>query len=92
MNSPALFLGNSGARIQARQVQLRFEKWLRSAGIARRYTVHSLRHTFATRLYEQTGDIRLVQRALGHRSISTTEIYTLVADTRLKRAIESLGL
>jgi integrase/recombinase XerC len=91
-NSQVLFASRAGNRLQARQVQLRFAKWLRAAGIAQDYTVHCLRHTFATRLYEQTGDIRLVQRALGHRSISTTEIYTRVADARLKRAMESLKL
>jgi integrase/recombinase XerC len=44
-------------------------------------------HTFATRLYETTGDRYLVQRALGHRHITTTEIYARVGDQALRRAV-----
>jgi integrase/recombinase XerC len=48
--------------------------------------VHSLRHTFAVRLYERTGDIRLVQVCLGHRSINNTMIYADFVDSRAKIA------
>jgi len=44
-------------------------------------------HTFATRLYRKTGDLHLVQRALGHRQITTTEIYARVSDGALRSAI-----
>jgi integrase/recombinase XerC len=87
-----LFLSLRGHRIGARQVQLRFSHWLKRAEIKRHYSVHSLRHTFATRIYEKTGDLRLAQRALGHKRITTTEIYTQVADAKLKRAVRSLNL
>jgi site-specific recombinase XerD len=50
------------------------------AGITRPFSIHSLRHTFATRLYRKTGDLYLVQRALGHRQITTTEVYAKVSD------------
>ena len=50
-------------------------------------SIHSLRHTFATRLYEKTGDLHLVQRALGHRQITTTEVYARVLDGALRRAM-----
>ena len=86
----ALFLSARGGRLGARQVELRLEYWLKHAGIQSHCTVHTLRHTFATRLYEQTGDLRLVQRALGHRNVSTTEIYTHIADAKLKRAVQNL--
>ncbi|MBI3663375.1 MAG: tyrosine-type recombinase/integrase [Acidobacteria bacterium] len=88
-----LFRSQSGSdtadkrRLGARQVQLRFAALCRKAGVSRRVSVHSLRHTFATRLYHKTGDLYLVQRALGHRQITTTEIYARVNDTTLKRAI-----
>jgi site-specific recombinase XerD len=88
--SQALFHTHTGRRLQARQIQFRFKKWLQEAGISQPYTVHALRHTFATRLYNQTGDLRLVQRALGHKRASTTEIYTQVTDVQLRKAIESL--
>jgi site-specific recombinase XerD len=60
------------------------------AGIDRKYCVHSLRHTFAMNLYRKTGDLRLVQTALGHKRITTTEIYARADDRRLKRALEKL--
>jgi len=78
-----------GKRLGARQVQLRFAKWCREAGIDRPVSVHSLRHTFATGLYHKTGDLHLVQRALGHRQITTTEVYARVSDDRVRRAVGS---
>jgi integrase/recombinase XerC len=84
-----LFLSARGKRIGPRQVQLRLKYWLKKAGISRRCTVHSLRHTFAQRLYVNTGDLRLVQRALGHRQVTTTEIYSHVVDQELRRAMKS---
>ncbi len=80
-----LFRSIHGSRLGARQIQLNFAKWCREAGITA--SVHSLRHTFATRLYHKTGDLHLVQRALGHRQITTTEIYTRVSDQSLRRVI-----
>ncbi len=84
------FLSLHGDRIGSRQVQLRLECWLREAGITRHCTVHTLRHTFASRLYENTGDLRLVQRALGHRHITTTEVYTTVTNRAIARAVRRL--
>ena len=51
---------------------------------------HGLRHTFATHLYASTSDLLVVQRALGHRNISTTEIYTHLVDEALEDALERL--
>jgi integrase/recombinase XerC len=85
-----LFPSRNGGHLCARQVQLRFKHWLDRAGIDRHLTVHSLRHTFAMNLYRKTGDLRLVQTALGHRHISTTEIYARVEDKTLRRALERL--
>jgi integrase/recombinase XerC len=82
-----LFQTSSGKRLCARQVQYRVSHWMKAAGITHRASVHTLRHTFATRLYRMTGDLRLVQRALGHRQVTTTEIYTHLCDQSLKKAI-----
>jgi len=88
-NTP-LFRGQSGRRLGQRQIQLRFAGWFQEAGISRPASLHSLRHTFATRLYEKTGDLHLVQRALGHRQITTTEIYAKVGEGALRRAVAGI--
>jgi len=76
-----------GKPLGGRQIQLNFARWLKQAGITRPFSVHSLRHTFATWLYQKTGDLYLVRRALGHRQITTTEIYAKVSDQDLRRAM-----
>ena len=91
-NDEPLFLSNRGRRIGVRQVELRLAHWLHIAGITKQCSAHSLRHTFATCLYEKTGDLRLVQRALGHRRITTTDIYAHMSDSRLRRAVQHLDL
>jgi len=82
-----LFRSRHGTRLGARVIQLRFAQTCQIASLARHVSIHSLRHTFATRLYDKTGDLYLVQRALGHRQITTTEIYARVDDDRIRRAI-----
>jgi integrase/recombinase XerD len=72
---------------------LTFKQALRAAGITRRITPHSLRHSYATRLLESGVDIRVVQILLGHARIGTTAIYThLTEPTRasLKRILDKL--
>jgi integrase/recombinase XerC len=85
-----LFCSRSGSRLGPRQIQLRLHHWLEVAGITRYLSVHSLRHAFAMRLFGKTGNLRLVQRALGHKHITTTEIYAQVEDKALRKAIASL--
>ena len=72
---------------------LTFKQAVRAAGITRRITPHSLRHSYATRLLESGVDIRVVQILLGHARIGTTAIYThLTEPTRasLKRILDEL--
>lgn len=89
-SSPALFISQRGTRLSPRQVGYRFAHWLREASIDKAITPHGLRHTFATRLYSRTGDLLVVQRALGHRNIATTEIYTHLVDGTLEDALERI--
>lgn len=87
---PAVFISQRGTRLSPRQVAYRLDYWLKTAGIDKPLTPHSLRHTFATRLYARTNDLLVVQRALGHRQIATTEIYTHLVDGALEEALERL--
>jgi len=57
----------------------------RRAGISKRVTSHVLRHSFATHMLESGANIRLVQELLGHKDVSTTEIYTHVMDKNFRR-------
>ena len=82
-----LFCAQGGGRLSARHVQRRFEHWLEVAGIPPRYSPHSLRHTFATRLYERTGDILVVKEALGHKSITSTMVYARASRDRVRTAV-----
>lgn len=85
-----LFCNSRGDRLGIRSIQQRVSCWLKEAGINSGASVHTLRHTFATRLYEKTRDLYLVQKALCHRQITTTEIYTRVSDSSLRKAVNLL--
>jgi len=83
-----VFRASKGQRLSIRQIQRVVAARLHEAGIERHVTPHDLRHTFATRLYNQTGDIRLVQHALRHEFVTTTQIYAHVDPLRLRAAID----
>lgn len=87
----ALFLSERKERISNRAVQDIVKKELQRAGLdTKKYSVHKLRHTAATLMYQYGNvDIRALQELLGHESISTTEIYTHVNDERVRNAVES---
>lgn len=87
----ALFLSERHERISKRTVQHIVEKELRQAGLdTTKYSTHKLRHTAATLMYQYGQvDIRALQELLGHASISTTEIYTHVANEQVRNAVES---
>jgi len=86
----ALFLSERRERISKRTVQHIVEKELRNAGLdTSKYSTHKLRHTAATLMYQYGEvDIRALQELLGHASISTTEIYTHVANEQVREAVE----
>ena len=87
----ALFLSERYKRISNRSVQDIVKKELLLAGIdPNKYSVHKLRHTAATLMYQYGDvDIRALQELLGHASISTTEIYTHVNNEQVKNAVEN---
>lgn len=86
----ALFLSERKERISNRTVQYIVNKELMQAGLdSRKYSVHKLRHTAATLMYQYGEvDIRALQELLGHESISTTEIYTHVNSDQVRSAVE----
>lgn len=86
----ALFLSNRKKRISAAQVDNRVRYWVAEAGIRQKVTPHTLRHTFATHLYQRTGDVLMVQKALGHADLATTLIYTHLENKALADALEQL--
>ena len=96
---PSLWMtrGRSGAHAQVlgplmpREVQRRLHRYAAAAGLTKALTPQKLRHTYATALLEAGTDIRVVQEALGHAHLSTTEIYTHVRVTQQQAAAERLG-
>jgi integrase/recombinase XerD len=83
--SPALFVTRRGTGMTRQAFWLRIRRLAVIAGIARPISPHGLRHAFATHLLNHGADLRAVQLLLGHASLSTTQIYTLVAREGLKR-------
>lgn len=90
-NRKALFLSSRGQRISPKTVQWVVYKYLDAAGFSnRKLSVHKLRHTAATLMY-QSGqvDVRVLKEILGHEQLNTTQIYTHVSNEQLQRAMQA---
>jgi integrase/recombinase XerD len=82
-----VFCGLGQRRLGHRQAHRRLAIWARKAGIHRAISPHAFRHAFALGLYERTGDVLLVQGALGHRSIASTAVYARASGERVRAAV-----
>jgi len=82
--TPALFLNSRGRRLSRESAFNRIEALGKEAGITQEVSPHTLRHTYATHLIDGGADVRVVQELLGHSSVATTQIYTLVTVDHLR--------
>jgi integrase/recombinase XerD len=80
----ALFLNARGGRLSRQGCWKILKGYARLGGMESKVSPHTLRHSFATHMLDAGADIRAVQELLGHASLATTQVYTLVSDQRLR--------
>ncbi len=86
----ALFVNRRGERLTRQGFWLIFKNYARSAGIDGNVTPHTLRHSYATHLLRGGASLRAVQELLGHANVSTTQVYTQLADEHLREVYEQV--
>lgn len=84
-----VFTSRNLKQLDGKAVRKMIKTYTDRAGISKDITTHSLRHTFASDLLRETSNIRLVQKALGHSDIGTTQIYTHIVDVELENAMKT---
>ncbi len=84
-NDVSIFVGDRGNPLKASAFQRDLKNARNNLGLPKTATPHSLRHSFATHLLKNGGDLRIIQELLGHSSLSTTQIYTEVDDISLEK-------
>ena len=82
--SGAVFLNKNGTRLTDRSVRRIIDKYVKKCSIEQKISPHSIRHSFATHLLNNGADLRSVQELLGHKNLSTTQIYTHLGTQRIK--------
>ncbi|MDP9068079.1 MAG: site-specific tyrosine recombinase XerD [Actinomycetota bacterium] len=85
----ALFLNARGGRLSRQGCWKILRRYAELAGMEDRVSPHTLRHSFATHMLDGGADIRVVQDLLGHASLATTQVYTLVSDSKLREVYYS---
>jgi integrase/recombinase XerD len=87
--TPALFLNARGGRLSRQSAWTVLVKAAERAGVTAEVSPHTLRHSFATHLLDGGADVRVVQELLGHASVTTTQVYTLVTVDSLREVYAS---
>jgi len=87
--TPAVFLNARGGRLSRQSAWTVLTKAAKRAGLTTDVSPHTLRHSFATHLLDGGADVRVVQELLGHASVTTTQIYTLVTVEKLREIYAS---
>ncbi|GAA3146489.1 integrase/recombinase XerD [Kribbella aluminosa] len=82
--TPALFLNARGGRLSRQSAWTVLRRATQRAGISKEISPHTLRHSYATHLLDGGADVRVVQELLGHASVTTTQVYTLVTVDKLR--------
>jgi integrase/recombinase XerD len=91
MDNRALFLSSRGRRLDTSTVERIVRRIAAEANLSKKVTPHVLRHTFATSVLRNGGDIRFIQQILGHSSLATTQIYTHIDENVLKEMYDKYG-
>ncbi len=91
--SAHLFYSQRNPQMTPSAIQQVFKRSAAKAGLPKRYSIHCLRHTYATRLHKASGyNLRLVQKQLGHSSVATTQVYADVVAEDVSKALANLDL
>jgi integrase/recombinase XerD len=91
VTSEYFFTSQKGSKFHTSTIEKIVRESAKEAGIVKRVTPHVLRHTFATNVLKNGGDIRFIQKLLGHASIGTTEIYTHIDDETMREMFKKYG-